>query len=276
VRVEDGAEGKGGISQDIWRAVHSHALRDFAPCNLTPEAPDDALESRTVERGVMIGELQPGAGGNGGKAGAGRAGEGKEGKARPVFYGNLKVYTFFRLYQTMYERLCKAKALAAAQDARKLSDARERVVNTSHTSTSSLDAKSASEKARGGGGEEGETDDATMSGTGGSERLEAAAAGSKGLKEEGEEGEGGGEGKASGGGGKGGSAERASTSNLSTNTYETFMTMVSKLLAGRMDSADFEENCRVLLGVCVCVCVRARARACLNVYTYNTHTCIYI
>jgi hypothetical protein len=32
------------------------------------------------------------------------------------------------------------------------------------------------------------------------------------------------------------------------DTYQTFMLMVSKLLSGRMDSADFEENCRVLLG----------------------------
>jgi len=60
----------------------------------------------------MIGEVQPGVGGNVGKSAPGLAGEGKEGKqARPVFYGNLKMYTFFRLYQTMYERLCKAKAL---------------------------------------------------------------------------------------------------------------------------------------------------------------------
>ncbi len=61
-----------------------------------------------------------------------------------------------------------------------------------------------------------------------------------------------------GGGGEGGEGEEGSggvdgafgggVAPQNSSTYATFMRMVRQMLTGRMDSADFEENCRVLLG----------------------------
>jgi len=119
-------EGTRSMHHDVWQAVHSPLYQEFAPCCLLPEElqqGDGELQRRTVPRGVTIAEAQAAAGGGGGGE------EGKEGGAggkRSVLYGNLKVYTLFRLYVTMYERLSKAKAIAAATDARKQSDARDR------------------------------------------------------------------------------------------------------------------------------------------------------
>ena len=131
-------EGTRSMHHDVWQAVHSPLYQEFAPCCLLAEVqqPGDVeMHGRTVPRGVTIPEAHAaadsGGGGEEGKEGKeGGEGVGAGGK-RSVLYGNLKVYTLFRLYVTMYERLSKAKAIAAATDARKQSDARDRAADGS-------------------------------------------------------------------------------------------------------------------------------------------------
>lgn len=71
---------------DIWQAVHSHP--DYQPLKVFLEA-DGAAARQQSDATVVTGT-----------------------KDMRVFYGNLSCYTFFRLYQKLYERLEIAKKLS--------------------------------------------------------------------------------------------------------------------------------------------------------------------
>ena len=226
-----------GLEQDVWQAVHARCWRDFSPCALLPSRArpgDDELARRAVWRGATIQEAAAAAAAAGGQdsGGAARA-EGGAGR-RAVCYGNLKVYSLFRLYQTMYDRLATAKALAAAQDAHKLSDMRM------HGSAATERNASAAKVDSGAGA----TPPPLSPASAHMEHKEGGYAG------DGAEGGDGAESEA------GSSKEDADSCRAGeggdglegADTYATFMALVHKLLAGQLDSADFEEHCRVLLG----------------------------
>eukprot|EP00960_Hanusia_phi_P029785 748174-Hanusia_phi.AAC.1 len=148
--------------EDIWQTVYT--FPDFSPVSLLQEGSSEKPRSQL---------------------------DGGDLEQTGIFYGNLKCYYFFRLYQKMYERLSKAKELAQTQDDRLRKDEEEKAEELLRKAMSSQDV---AEDVDAGGGELG------------------SAKGSPGF------------------------------------TYKTFMDMVARLVKGSLDSADFEEGCRVTLG----------------------------